>query len=266
MDDAKSKECDRAGQYAGKPLPHNQSLALLMGFIELWRALDSDFYRNSPDRVNAADFARGVIPIAVTRGQHYFVDRLQLPAGQYYLWNYGDDVPNPHVENTSHANLDMLYLNVLWQSLGRLSAKVPPGEPIVLDGIIRKRFANTFLQQIARAQEIDRRGNLRGDVSGRSAEDIAGQPDYYNRSWDGWVHLASADARVYRLCRDVGLRTDAKGYSQPYLTVANHSALLVNKRWTPTAPPTECRPGYKCCVSAPDGSCRSCVPQKAQCP
>src|SRR5262245_13190458 len=235
IDDAKSKDCDRAKDYAAKPLPHNQSFAVLMASIELWRALDNDFYRTSPGRVSGADFMRDAIPIVVTRGQRYFANRLKVQDsanGQRYSWHYGDDVPDPHVEDTSHANFDMLYLNVLWQSLDRLNAKVPPGEPIALDGVMRQRFANTFLQQIARPQEIDRGGNLRNDVDG-SADNDTSQPDHYNRSWDGWVQLASASPTIYPVSRDVGLRGLL---FQPYLTVANHSALLANKRFSSPPP------------------------------
>jgi hypothetical protein len=272
IDEVKRKYCDTAGDYAGKPLSHNHSLAVLMGLIELWRVLDSGFYRNSPARVSGAEFTHGLIPIIVARGQHYFFDSLQLidaAQGQHYRWLYGDGVPDPgdpDWEDTGHANLDMFYLNVLWQSLPRLNAEVPPGEPIMLDNAIRQRFANTFVQQIARPQEIDLGGNLRGNVNGDKPHDSA-PDDIFNHTWDGWVHLADANPTVFRMCLDVGLRTDAKGYFQPYLTIGNHAALLVNKREiTATPPPAECRVGSKCCEFAPSGSCSKCVLQRMQCP
>ena len=62
IDDAYSV-CMSAGDYAGKPLAHNEAGALMMSFIELWRALDSDLYRTSPDRQSNADLAHGMIPL-----------------------------------------------------------------------------------------------------------------------------------------------------------------------------------------------------------
>ena len=57
------------------------SMALVMSFIELWRALDSHFYRTSPHRAGNAELTRGVIPLMVTRHQRYFFNRLRLKNG-----------------------------------------------------------------------------------------------------------------------------------------------------------------------------------------
>ena len=55
-----------------------------------------------------------------------------------------------------------------------------------------RRFANTFLQQIARPAEIDRGGNVRGNVAGDATEpDENGKTDRFNYSLDGWVTLAA---------------------------------------------------------------------------
>ena len=241
--DAKRDNCDRAGRYAAKPLAHNESGSLMMSFIELWRALDSNFYRTSSLRASNADLTRGVIPLVVTRHQRHFFNRLDLrnaPQGQRYWWNYNDGVPDPHREDTSHGNLDMSYVNTLRGSFDRLNASVPSGEPIALDDAMLQRFANTFLQQIARPEEIDRGGNLRADVDGRSAADLGKASDYYNPLCDGWVNLAAVNATVYRMCRDVVLRTSTRGGSpeiiQAYLSIANHSALLANKRFADQPP------------------------------
>ena len=235
IDDAYSN-CTEAGSYAGKPLAHNEAGALMMSFIELWRALDSDLYRTSPDRQSNADVARGMIPLMVTRLQRYFANRLRLESGDHYQWHYNDDVPDPHVENSSHANLDMFYLDVLRRSRTRLDAHVAPrGEPIPLNDTMLRRFANTFLQQIARPADIDRGGNVRGNVAGDPTEpDKNGRTDRFNYSLDGWVTLAVADATVYRLCRDILLRTSTRvgqpGLFQEYLGAGTHAALLANKR------------------------------------
>jgi hypothetical protein len=57
---------------------------------------------------------------------------------------------------------------------------------------------------------------------------------------DGWVNLAAVNPTVYRVCRDVVLRTSTRGGSpevfQPYLSMANHSALLANKRFADQPP------------------------------
>jgi hypothetical protein len=238
IDKAKST-CEKTGRYAGKPLAHNESGSLMMSFIELWRALDSELYRRSPQGASNAELAHGLIPIIVARHQRYFVNRLEIRndsvQDQRYFWHYNDDVPNPHTEDTSHGNLDMSYLDVLRRSLDRLNAKVAPaGEPIPLDDAMVRRFANTFLQQIARQEEIDGGGNLRSDVDGKAASDNGkGGPDYNNPLCDGWVSLASADATIYRLCQAVSLRkvvsSDTPNGSQKYLTIANHSALFGTK-------------------------------------
>jgi hypothetical protein len=236
IDTARS-DCGKLGLYAGKPLAHNESGSLMMSFIELWRALDSDFYRRSPQRAPDADFARGLIPLVVTRHQRYFVNRLHVQndaaQGERYWWQYNDDVPSPHPEDTAHGDLDMSYLNVLRHSFDRLNAKVAPaGEPIALDNAMMRRFANTFLEQIARPDEIDSGGDLRSSIEGRPAADGKGGPDYNDPLCDGWVNLAFVDATIYRLCARVSQRTDPTGVVQNYLTIANHSALLANKSFS----------------------------------
>jgi hypothetical protein len=230
--------CTVAGRYAGKPLAHNEAGALMMSLIELWRALDSDFYRTSPDRQSNADLARGLIPLMVTRFQRYFVNRLENKgegSGARYEWHYNDDVPDPHVENSSHANLDMFYLDVLRRNRQRLSSHVSAGEPIRLNMTMLRRFANTFLH-IAPPAEIDFGGNVRENVHGDATrpDKETGKTDRFNYSLDGWVTLAVADATVYRLCRDILLRTSGRlgqpGLFQEYLGVGTHAALLANKR------------------------------------
>ena len=158
IDTAKS-HCDNQGKWAGKPLPYNQSGALMMAFIELSYVLDSNFYKSSPLRNPEADLTRGTIPLVVTRHQRYFNNRLDLkldPAqGDRYSWHYRDGVSNPSDEDTSHGNLDMMYVKVLRDHLERLNARVAPAEPIALDDAMLRRFADTFLTQIARPSEID---------------------------------------------------------------------------------------------------------------
>jgi hypothetical protein len=232
--------CDTAGGEAGLPLAHNESAALMIAYIELWRALDSAYYRDSPLRGTGASLVHALIPFVIARHQRYFLNRLQLldntAEGQRYRWNYNDDVPHPHIEDTSHANLDMLYVCVLRVSRDRLHAITAlTGEPIALDDGHVRRFANTFLQEISRPAEIDAGGNLRADVDGTIDSDrTSDDPTYYNSTTDGWVNLAAVDPTIYRVVRDIANRQyEQDGFwAQHDLTVSNYSALLANKRYS----------------------------------
>jgi len=239
------RDCDRQGDYAGRPFAYNEAGALMTAFIELWRALDSGFYRESPLSVTDAPQARALIPFVVTRHQRYFANRLRLrndPAlGARYEWNYNDGVPGPHIEDTSHGNLDMLYVSVLRDTVDRLNAvTAPAGEPFALDDAIARRLANTFLQEIARPDEIDAGGHLGCRVDGSTSKCKYSDPWADNSVTFGWVNLASVDPTVYRLVRDVELRLSVRpdkdnpdpGALQNDLTMANHSALLANKRYS----------------------------------
>lgn len=118
-------------------------------------------------------------------------------------------MPDLDTEDISHANLDMFHIDVLRRSFDRLNAQVASlGEPIALDDAMLRRFANTFLQQVARPAGIAVGGNVHGNVDGAATKpnDI-GETDYNNSVLNGWVTLAAVDATVYRVCRDVLLRT-----------------------------------------------------------
>lgn len=232
--------CSNAGGEAGRPLAHNESAALMISFIELWRALDSSYYRESSLHVSGAPPVRALIPFVVARHQRYFIDRAQLvnnaAEGVRYRWNYNDDVPGPHVEDAGHGNLDMLYVSVLRASRDRLQAiTAPAGEPIPLDDGHVRRFADSFLQQIAHPTEIDAGGNLNCDLDGTvNCDRKVNDPTYFNSTTDGWVHLAAVDPTIYRIVRDVAHRQYMQDgvLGQHDLTIANHSALLVNKRYS----------------------------------
>ncbi len=251
VDDAKSQNCDRAGSYAGKPEAHNQSGMLISMMIELWRALDSDFYRRSPNRSSDSELAHNLIPPVVARHQQFFVSSLHITngsRGERYWWHYKDGVPDPHTED-GHSHLDMFNLDVLRRSFSRLNAVTSPsGEPIALDDAMLHRFANSFLEEIARPDEIDRGGDFRFDLDGRSNTDVNHPSDATNSFCDGWVYLASVVPEIYRLCRQVTLRNKPPDQSnsgfpvctlqssstaqvQPYLTINNHAALLATKQF-----------------------------------
>jgi hypothetical protein len=129
----------------------------------------------------------------------------------------------------------MFYVDVIRRALDRLNAQVADaGEPVPLDDDRIRRFANTLLQQIARPAEIARGGDVRGNVNGDATESVDGRRDSNNSVLDGWVTLATADDRVYRVCRDVLLRVGSRdgrpGEFQNYLGPGNHAALLAHKR------------------------------------
>jgi hypothetical protein len=169
-----------------------------------------------------------------TRHQRYFFDRLQVKhdaaQGERYWWRYNDDVVRMHTEDTNHGSLDMRYVWVLGEAADRLNAVVGPiNETIPLNDGILRRFANSFLEQVARPGEIDAGGDFRGDLDARSATDMGKPATYYDPLCDGWVDLASVDATVFRMCRD--MTTRVVNHAQPNLTIANHSDLLLNKRF-----------------------------------
>jgi len=251
IDNALSQSCLRAGSYAGKPEAHNQSGMLISMMIELWRALDSDFYRSAETRSGDSELAHGVIPLVVVLHQRFFADNLHIRSssrGENYWWNYNDGVPDPHIED-GHSHLDMFNLDVLRRGFLRLNAAVAgTGEAIALDDAMLQRFANTFLDEIARPDEIDGGGDFRFDVNGRSNLDVNLPSDASNSFCDGWVYLASVNPEIYRLCRQVTLRIkppdpahlpvctlqgSSDPHSQPYLTINNHAALLSAKQFAP---------------------------------
>lgn len=272
MFDDRKDDCKKVRDYADKPLAHNEGGALVMSFIELWRALDSNFYRTSPLRIADGELSRTVIPFIVTRHQRYFFNRLHVAEGRYW-WKYNDDVPDPgdpDIEDTSHANLDMRYVDTLRSGFDRLNAQVAGvGEPVALDDAMLRRFANTFVEKIAPPSEINLGGNLRGNVNGRATKpNSAGEVDQFNSTLDGWITLSVVQPAVFSLCRSVLLRTDSAGV-QKYLGPGTHAALLAHKRFTPpppTGPPRLCPIGQKCCELTPEGGCNLCVPNRTQCP
>jgi hypothetical protein len=219
-------------------------MAFAMMLIELWRTLDSSFYREAANRSSDADPTRVLIPILVSRIQHYFVRNLQQH-GDRYFWHHREGGPcgtKCGAEDIHHGALDMGYIGLLRRNLDRLNAQAilqVEGEPIELDDSQLSRFANTFLEEIASEP------NFAAAVDGRdhSADN--------NGYCHDWLSLSIVNASVYRACKDASLRV-VNG-SQPYLGIGNHSALLRDK-WAsqPFPPPTNCtvtgcRDGLICC-------------------
>jgi hypothetical protein len=244
INDARSA-CLKSKDYAAKPLAYNESGSLMLSLVELWRALDSSLYRDSPLQASYAPLVRQLIPFILARNQRYFANRLQLvdntAEGKRYAWNYNDDVPDPHIEDAGHANLDMLYVTVLRDSRDRLNAiTTPAGEPIPVDDGRIRRFANTFLEEIAQPARIDAGGNVGCEVTGKLVCDKnASDKTYFNSTVDGWVNLAPVDPTVYRLIRDITQRAYVQEVfpnvftlGQHDMTIANHAQLLANTRYS----------------------------------
>jgi hypothetical protein len=213
---------------AGAPLAHNENGLYVMTLLELWRVLDSPFYRQSSQQASVADMSRSLFPILISRFHRYFVDGLQVrkdQMGERFFWHYQDDQPscvNIDPEETHHGALDMRYLGVLWASPQRLYAQAATqGEAIPIDGRQLERFANTFLEEIAPGE------HFHADVNGTASSDAS-----YDSECDGWVNLAAGNPKVYRVCHDITLRVAPGTGDQNNLNIANHSALLVNKRFS----------------------------------
>ena len=236
--------CNSSRANAGAPLAYNQNMAFAMMLIELWRTLDSEFYRAAANRSNDADPTRLLIPVLVSRIQHYFVRHLQQ-AGDRFSWHTREGGPcgnNCPAEGVEHAALDMRYIGILYRNLDRLNAQAVlqvENEPIELDDSRLRGFANTFLEAIASEP------NFAANVDGKNHSEV------HNGSCDDWLSLSIVNGGVYQACKDNSLRV-VNG-SQPYLGIGNHSALLRDK-WASQPPPpppdctvTGCQNGLVCC-------------------
>jgi len=236
-----NEECDNDHDFAGSPLEYNGNGAFMMTLIELWRALDSPFYRASAPQTNLVELTRNLIPVLVSRFQRFFADHLQtrtdtLNGVPRFYWNYSDGGGSHHPEDIGHGSIDMQYVDELRRNVDRLNAVLTPvGEPIVFDNSYLSRFASTFLWKIAGGAWNSGGSVFAHDVDGRN-------PDFTNNTeCDGWVNLAAAAGDVYQICREASLRVVNGG--QPSLTIGAHSALLMNKQFSGVGePPADSNP------------------------
>jgi hypothetical protein len=217
--------CNNLRRVANSPMSYNENQAFLMMLIELWRALDSGFYRQSAAPSKDAEPTRELVPLIVSRHQRYFANHLATltddARGPRFSWHHADDVPpgvTHDAEDTSHGALDMRYVEVLGRSFDRLNAVASAsGEPIAFDSSYLTRFANTFIEKIATGT------NFAEGVDGG----VANPPDHRNGSCEGWVNLGWVNPTVFDACREMSLRVI--GGSQPYLGIGAHSSMLANK-------------------------------------
>jgi hypothetical protein len=264
------EHCLNLRNSAGVDLPHNINQLFIMVPLELWRVLESPWYRNHPDASAEARQLRTLLPLLVSRFQRYFFNRLKTigsGATARFDWNYNDGLSGTGIrtrkEDTSHGAVDMRGLEMLRANFPRLAqAATPAGEPIMFDDNQLRLFANTFLQKIASGN------NLADNISGAAAS----PPDRRNVACDGWVNLAVVDARVYGKCREILLRVVDGG--QPYLSILGHAALLTNKRWLsepgpPILPAEQCLANctreFNACRLSGDASIQQCVSLQTAC-
>lgn len=267
-------QCHTLRNKAGVDLPHNINHLFIMVPIELWRVLDSPWYRNHPHASPEARQLRTLLPLLVSRFHRYFFKRLRTTGSgstARFVWNYNDGLAgsgiNTRIEDTSHGAVDMRSLEMLRANFPRLAqAATPAGEPIMFDNNQLRLFANTFLQKIATGN------NLAANVVGEAVHSRFA-PDKHNENCDGWVNLAVVDTRVYGKCREVLLRLVDAG--QPYLNILGHAALLTNKRWLsepgPIQPQTtpqcvaNCTREYNACRLSGESSIQICGHERTAC-
>jgi hypothetical protein len=132
-------------------------------------------------------------------------------------------------------------VSVLRGAAGRLDAvTAPAGEPIALDAAAVRRFANTFLEKIARPEKIDAGGSLGCQVDGGTDYCKGKDPWSYDAVTFGWVNLSAVDPTAFRMVRDVALRMSVRPTKaepnppsrQNDLTIGNHAGLLANKHYS----------------------------------
>ncbi|MDD1621872.1 MAG: hypothetical protein LUQ11_10370 [Methylococcaceae bacterium] len=235
------QQCKDGATYKPGPEPFNVSHEFMMMAIELFRAIDSNFYQRSSTDQWVADADRRLILALVTGHQRFFADALgtthflsasqdppvnpNLPLPTHlgpprFVWNYMVDSFRPHIEDPSHGALSMSYIGLLRDNQSRLDAKSAPPNAIPLTSEDLDKFANTFLYNVAPGP------HFRHDVSGRIKDRPA---DRYDDRCEGWLQLARANPRVYSRCEAITLCVVDD--FQPKLNIGNHSELLWTKRF-----------------------------------
>jgi hypothetical protein len=223
----------KAGNLGPREVPHNQYHAFVMMLIELSRALDTDFYRVAltPEQASYANqLSRHVLPRIIAGAQRYFRKRNheQLcfddsvdPKTTCMVWQFKEWENGTNLSDTGHANLDMRYIDVLFQHRSRLNsvlaASIYAPEEILLSDTDMTWLANTFVHRVSRG------AHLAESLWGNAPNPI----DRRDGDCDGWVTLAQFEALgLY----DPGFFNDSIAPTlQPHLNPANHAALLAMK-------------------------------------
>jgi hypothetical protein len=200
--------CKAANNGAGGRFPYNENGAYGLAMIELVRAINAPYYRESGQETETARLARGLFPLMVSRIERYFHHALVLDHGRY-KWSYSEG--DTCCEDASHAAFTMRFVEVLHENLQRLAPLT--SEPILLDSTDMRRFANAFVY-------MTDKGNIADQVGGRTGHETNNQFCY------SWVDLSPVDRRVYDRCHEMILRSN-DGW-QPALNASSHAALLAN--------------------------------------
>lgn len=236
------QQCLDGAKYEASPEPHNITHEFVMMAIELFRAIDSDFYRQSTEYRWTASLARKLIVSLVTSHQRFFVDALRTTHERGYsedppvnpnlpipyttpprfVWDYMENSFRPHIEDPSHGALSMSYIGLLRDNQALLDARRGPDDgPIPLTSEYLDKFANTFLHNVTSGD------HFRHDVAGRIKDNRS--EDEYDDRCEGWLQLARANPLVYERCAAITLR-EVNGL-QPKLNIGNHSELLWTKQF-----------------------------------
>jgi hypothetical protein len=142
-----------------------------------------------------------------------FKNRLEMKtssAGELYVWKYwfepmtvgwdasakiSDHYPvmKPYLvsEDSSHATLDIAMVIAMHDA------------GLIFDDTDLRRFANTFLVNVARGDHA----GLNAYVDGK-----AGNEQFESAAVFGWVPLAQVDADVLKACRDIYLKRDKEDF------------------------------------------------------
>jgi hypothetical protein len=181
-----------ANPFDGVCMPFNYQAKMACSELALYQLTNKATYKDQATRIATL-----------------FKNRLETkpsPVGALYVWKYwfepmtlGWDASaniskhyptmKPYLvsEDSSHATLDIAMV------LAMHDAK------LIFDDVDLKRFANTFLSNVARE---DRRG-LNAYVDGKT-----GNEQFESAAVFGWVPLAQANPDVYKACREIYLKRD----------------------------------------------------------
>jgi hypothetical protein len=213
------------------PLPYNINNKFAMLLIELLRVLDSPYYRLTSSDVDGAEAWRVRLAAFVAQSQRRFHRKLTpVDAPARFRWSYESNRPDGaedgRADDTSHASVSFRYLGILNRDLERLNRLASAsGEQVQLDASDLRMLANTFLFMTKSTDSVPANVHLAGSVAGEADSPMIDSDDY---TCDGMLDLTATDPRVYDACHIMTFR--AKDGVQPFLTVANHAALLANKR------------------------------------
>ncbi len=209
---------------AGKPIAYNENLGMMQGLAELALAANSNIYRASADATpERLALATEEGPLVVARNLAWRVSNLRpqtLPdLTPYYQWDSEWDEIG-EVEDTSHANFELVCLAVILDDQIRLNALLAAAgrpERIPLNPSMFVRFANTFLRKIW-FYTNDLSHTIDGKNVGEGNDGCTA----------GFIPLAQFDPWVWTRARDTAININNPGIA---LWVDSHGALLRYRKY-----------------------------------